>query len=413
MLLLPWKHTLSWSRSPPARPAPVARRATGYAAQWAALRAAGRVQRAVVTTEQLEAARKTFRRKTQVYLQQLLVMVFDELPTKSAARTALRQGRIHVNGCVVTAADAPAAQPGDAVTLHLGADALRIADDLEKRLHNWNDLRRTREEAQIRLLHSDPKMGLAVVNKPAGLDSVPWTQSHKKKRFTFQDYLPMVVPPPDEGTPCNGPKVCHRLDFRVAGPLLVATSLEAARRLKRLFAEQRVEKEYRAIVCGRVKEEGETFSIEEPLDGKASHTDVKVLQVVRCPHHGDLSMLALWPKTGRYRQLRRHLAEVLGRSIVNEDEGLFRAASARWLAAGDQRRRQLMCRHCRWWSGLAGISSSRPFRSPSLTTFPCAWRFPGASKSCCGSQRRLGTVDGAPMRKDEADDFQAGGWIGS
>jgi phage protein D len=53
-------------RSPPARPAPVARRATGYAAQWAALRAAGRVQRAVVTTEQLEAARKTFRRKTQV-----------------------------------------------------------------------------------------------------------------------------------------------------------------------------------------------------------------------------------------------------------------------------------------------------------------------------------------------------------
>lgn len=330
MLLLPWKHTLSWSRSPPARPAPVARRATGYAAQWAALRAAGRVQRAVVTTEQLEAARKTFRRKTQVYLQQLLVMVFDELPTKSAARTALRQGRIHVNGCVVTAADAPAAQPGDAVTLHLGADALRIADDLEKRLHNWNDLRRTREEAQIRLLHSDPKMGLAVVNKPAGLDSVPWTQSHKKKRFTFQDYLPMVVPPPDEGTPCNGPKVCHRLDFRVAGPLLVATSLEAARRLKRLFAEQRVEKEYRAIVCGRVKEEGETFSIEEPLDGKASHTDVKVLQVVRCPHHGDLSMLALWPKTGRYRQLRRHLAEVLGRPIVNEDEGLFRAASARW-----------------------------------------------------------------------------------
>ena len=44
------------------------------------------------------------------------------------------------------------------------------------------------------------------------------------------------------GTPCSGPKVCHRLDFRVAGPLLVATSLEAARRIKRLFAEQRVEK---------------------------------------------------------------------------------------------------------------------------------------------------------------------------
>ena len=32
-------------------------------------------------------------------------------------------------------------------------------------------------------------------------------------------------------------------------------------------------------------------------------------QVVHCPHFGALSMLALWPKSGRYRQLRRHLAE--------------------------------------------------------------------------------------------------------
>ena len=34
-----------------------------------------------------------------------------------------------------------------------------------------------------------------------------------------------------------------------------------------------------------------------------------------------------------------------------------------------RRRRQLMCRHCRWWSGLAGISSSRPFRSQSGCRF--------------------------------------------
>lgn len=103
------------------------------------------------------------------------------------------------------------------------------------------------------------------VNKPAGLDSVPWTESHNNKRFTFQDYLPMVVPPPTrgwgaffvrdlgcqilpmrwcmEGTPCCGPRVCHRLDFRVAGPLVVATSLEAMRRLKQFFAQQEVEKE--------------------------------------------------------------------------------------------------------------------------------------------------------------------------
>ena len=44
------------------------------------------------------------------------------------------------------------------------------------------------------------------------------------------------------GTPCNGPRVCHRLDFRVCGPLVVASSLECMRRLKRHFARQEVEK---------------------------------------------------------------------------------------------------------------------------------------------------------------------------
>eukprot|EP00434_Breviolum_minutum_P044882 symbB.v1.2.040140.t2/scaffold7023.1/size13778/2 len=253
-----------------------------YASQWAALRE-GSVKNAVVTADHLAAARKAFGRK--------------------------KQGRIRVNGDVVNASDAWAAEPGDSLMFHQGANGLRIADDLEKRLQNWNNLRSSREEAQIRLLHNDE--GWAVVNKPAGLDSVPWTESHNNKRFTFQDYLPMVVPPPTRGTPCCGPRVCHRLDFRVAGPLVVATSLEAMRRLKQFFAQQEVEKEYRAIVCGRVKEAGVQFTIDEPLDGKPSRTDVKVLEVVRCPHYGALSM-------------------VLGRPIVNEDEGLFRAAEERW-----------------------------------------------------------------------------------
>jgi len=39
--------------------------------------------------------------------------------------------------------------------------------------------------------------------------------------------------------------------------------------------------EYRAIVCGRVKEAGVQFTIDEPLDGKPSRTDVKVLEAHR------------------------------------------------------------------------------------------------------------------------------------
>ena len=72
---------------------------------------------------------------------------------------------------------------------------------------------------------SDPSAGWAVVNKPPGM--------HCKRcggQFTLEDYLPALVPPPTAGTHGPGPRVCHRLDFRVAGPVLVASSQEAMRR---------------------------------------------------------------------------------------------------------------------------------------------------------------------------------------
>lgn len=298
------------------------------ASQWAAL--GGGRRSAVISTADLDAARHAFGRRNQIYLFQLLATIFEEIPTKSAARSALREGRVRLNGSVVTSSTTWAAEPGDSLSLDQRTSKLEMSDDLEKRLRSWNE-RKKREEAQIRLLHSDDERGWAVVNKPAGLDSAPWAESHSNKRFTFQSYLPTVVPPPRTGcTPCPGPRVCHRLDFRVAGPLVVATSVEAMRKLKEFFARRKVEKEYRAIVCGTLADEETEFTIQEPLDGKACRTDVKVLKVVRCPHFGRLSMLALWPRTGRYRQLRRHLAEVLGRPIVNEDEGLLRAALKHW-----------------------------------------------------------------------------------
>ncbi|CAE7511662.1 Rpusd1 [Symbiodinium natans] len=161
---------------------------------------------------------------------------------------------------------------------------------------------------------------------------MPWDES--RGRFTFQAYLPAVIGPPTRGVPCRGPRVCHRLDFRVGGPMVVATSEEAIRSLMFCFAEQLVEKEYRAIVSGKVEEEGASFTIDEPVDGRAACTDVKVLKVAPCPHHGHLTELALSPRQGRYRQLRRHCAEALGAPIVNEDAGVVYAAAEAWRRRG-------------------------------------------------------------------------------
>lgn len=60
--------------------------------------------------------------------------------------------------------------------------------------------------------------------------------------LTFQAYLPILLSPPLHGTWCRGPRVCHRLDFRVSGPVVVATSEEAMRALKQAFESRAVHK---------------------------------------------------------------------------------------------------------------------------------------------------------------------------
>ena len=50
--------------------------------------------------------------------------------------------------------------------------------------------------------------------------------------------------------------VVHRLDVDTSGVLLFATEEEVWQRLRRAFQTQRVEKVYRALVCGRLEHEG-------------------------------------------------------------------------------------------------------------------------------------------------------------
>eukprot|EP00929_Paragymnodinium_shiwhaense_P034766 TRINITY_DN18875_c0_g1_i2.p1 TRINITY_DN18875_c0_g1~~TRINITY_DN18875_c0_g1_i2.p1 ORF type:complete len:239 (-),score=29.42 TRINITY_DN18875_c0_g1_i2:670-1386(-) len=150
--------------------------------------------------------------------------------------------------------------------------------------------------------------------------------------YTLQHYLPALLSPPLDGVPCRGPGACHRLDYRVSGPVVAATSEEAMREIKDAFAQRKVQKTYRALVCGRVGDEGQKLHIDSPIDGKEATTEAEVLRVVRCPHYGHLSELRLQPKHGRYHQLRIHCAEVLGAPIVNEDVPMHATAAAAWPA---------------------------------------------------------------------------------
>ncbi|CAE7215388.1 unnamed protein product [Symbiodinium pilosum] len=279
-----------------------------------------------MTEELLEKARAQFHRGDVVFLHHVVAVCFPELCTVKAARKALRQGHVLVNGSEERSHDALAPPPGSQLTACLGSvDA--FIPDVEAVLRTFN-AKSDRLEARIRLLRESRVSGWAVVNKPAGLHCRPC--GFNGKLLTLEDYLPAVVGPPLAGSHCKGPRACHRLDFRVAGPVVVATSQEAMRSIKAAFENRRVKKEYRAIVCGCPAQPGERLQISAPVEGEEATTELEVLQVVPCPHYGNLSELRLVPITGRHHQLRQHCAETLGTPIVNEEKPLFNTAAGAW-----------------------------------------------------------------------------------
>ena len=163
------------------------------------------------------------------------------------------------------------------------------------------------------IVHVD--QGLLVVNKPAGLLSVPGRGSDKQDcawarvQASWPDAL-----------------VVHRLDMATSGLLLFARGVALQRELSAAFAGRRVHKRYVAVVDGEpATAEGE---IDLPLaadwpnrprqqvdrvHGKPSLTRWRVLG----QEPGGRTRLALEPVTGRSHQLRVHAA-ALGWPIVGD-----------------------------------------------------------------------------------------------
>lgn len=162
---------------------------------------------------------------------------------------------------------------------------------------------------------------IIVVNKPAGLLSVPGRGADK------QDCLATRV---QQQFPAA--RIVHRLDQPTSGLLIMALNQEMQKQLGRLFERREIEKEYIAVVDGiPVPAVG---VIDKPLicdwpnrprqkvdhvQGRYALTRYQVIEEDMA--HGR-ARLALFPETGRSHQLRVHLLSIghpiLGDSLYSE-----------------------------------------------------------------------------------------------
>jgi 23S rRNA pseudouridine1911/1915/1917 synthase len=185
---------------------------------------------------------------------------------------------------------------------------------------------------------------LLVVDKPAGLPIHP-TARYFEHTFTA---LARARFPDRKVDPA------HRIDRETSGLVACGTAPEWTTRLKRAFAEGRVEKAYLAICAGWP--EAATFEVEAPLaltlqsevrvrmhvhaDGAQSATGFEVLGRRLAPDGARVALLACSPRTGRQHQIRAHLHHaglpLIGDKIYGSDELIFDRFTRKALTDADR-----------------------------------------------------------------------------
>jgi 23S rRNA pseudouridine1911/1915/1917 synthase len=239
-------------------------------------------------------------------LSDYLCGVFLQLPSRKSVKKAIKSGAIHVNG--------KKGFTGDWV---LPAQQIEFMD---------LDIKPTKIfEFEMEVIYQDED--LAVIYKPSGI-----AVSGNKFR-TVENALLYNIQVSSKPDTFKKPRPVHRLDSPTSGLLLIAKTKQARIHLGKQFEERLIKKRYQAIVIGETPLTG---TIDFDIEGKSSVSTFERVRIVQSLKNGHLSLLNLYPQTGRTHQLRIHLSKlgypILGDSmygmegLILKHKGLFLAA---------------------------------------------------------------------------------------
>lgn len=161
----------------------------------------------------------------------------------------------------------------------------------------------------LEIVYEDP--WLSVINKPAGMLSVPGKEDAVSIYSLMREQYPEA----------DSPLTVHRLDMATSGLMLIAKTKRVHQNLQAQFKNRLVRKRYVALLEGIVPKDKGTVDLPlclNPLDrprqmvhtehGKPAITDYQVLERL----DGKRTRIVFYPRTGRTHQLRIHAAHPLG-----------------------------------------------------------------------------------------------------
>jgi tRNA pseudouridine65 synthase/23S rRNA pseudouridine1911/1915/1917 synthase len=214
---------------------------------------------------------------------------FPMIPSRKGASKAIKRGEIRING-----------------TVACSADRVKAGQTLD-----WVDLqKRTPKAYRLKLEVVFEDDDLAVINKPPGIE----VSGNKFK--TVENALSGSLAPSSRPDALPWPRPVHRLDYSTSGLLLVAKTAGAQIFLNRQFEKRCIHKKYYAVVMGDVPDAGK---IDAPINGLPARSEYVPVKTVPSLRSGHLTLVQLFPVTGRTHQLRIHMAAI-GHPIVGDQK---------------------------------------------------------------------------------------------